>query len=232
MRKTVKFLATLILALLTMNSVVCAASLVQMNTIMSFRQAPNEHDSFPSDALGKLVSLNGHKLRLKPVLQVSDTMIMGGSVKLQDANTGEELFSFPLKAAPYFRVKKIAADTGEEFLLIQSGSLGVTDSSCRGIWVVGLHKGKYVSFINIDTVQKVGLLFDDIISDLEDGEIKLTGFARDWACRVYDSTGRNVIGYRYKGHPAYLTSLRNCEINSTYLFWDSKAQWFGIRQAN
>lgn len=116
----------------------------------------------PPDAIGKLISLNGHKLRLKPVLQVSDTMIMGDSVKLQNATTGEELFSFPLKAAPYFRAKKIAADTGEEFLLVQSGSVGVTDSICSGIWVVGLHKGKYVSFINIDTVRKTGLLFGDI----------------------------------------------------------------------
>ena len=39
----------------------------------------------PPDAIGKLISLNGHKLRLKPVLQVSDTMIMGDSVKLQNA---------------------------------------------------------------------------------------------------------------------------------------------------
>lgn len=232
MRKTVKFLATLILSVFMMSNIASAASLVQMDMIMYFSQPPHGQGQISGNAASTLISLNGQKLRLTPSFQFSDKKIIGGSIKLLNTDTGQEILSLPLEKFPYFRAKKIAADTGEEFLLLQRGRVSVSDSVCSGLWIVGLHKGGYVSFVNIDAVQKAGLVFQDISSKLEDGELKLTGFARDRDCRIYDSTWRNTIGYQYKGHPAYPADPGNCEINSTYLFWDPQAQWFGIRQAD
>ena len=65
----------------------------------------------------------------------------------------------------------------EPVMLMLAGALStksaifvsVSDSVCSGLWIVGLHKGGYVSFVNIDAVQKAGLV---LLVPLGRGEVE------------------------------------------------------------
>ncbi|MBO6178128.1 MAG: hypothetical protein J6O04_03010 [Selenomonadaceae bacterium] len=213
------FFSTLITIAVTAN-ITYAASFVKMETVASFSQLP-KMDEISGDVSPKMFSLNGRKLKLKPNLQFSRYMIKGGNVEILDAANGAKYASFPVIGAPYFTAKKLVTNTGEEFLYIQKGRLGASDSACDGVWLFGLHKGSYVTFADINTVKKAGLLYSDISSSIEAGELKLLGFTRD----------RNCVNGMFKGHSVYPLGA-NCGINSVFFFLDEKAQWFGIRNAD
>lgn len=216
-----KSFSILLVIIATFNSITFASSLVRMETIDSFKQQPMAN-SISGNLMEKLFSLNNVKLKLKPNLIFSKGTITGGYVELLNGISGEKYASFSVEKCPYFRAKKLIANTGEEFLFVQAGREFASESSCTGIWLVGLHNGSYVTFATIDTVKNAGLLYTDISSSLEDGELKLLGFTRD----------RNCVNGQYKGHPAYPIGVADYGINSTYLFWDENAQWFGIRKAD
>lgn len=221
MRYLKKSFAMSLVIIVIFNSIALASSLLSMETIDSFKQQPMAN-SISGNLMEKLFSLNNVKLKLKPNLIFSKGTITGGYVELLNAVSGEKYASFSVEKWPYFRAKKLIANTGEEFLFVQAGREFVSESSCTGIWLVGLHKGSYVTFATIDTVNNTGLLYTDISSSLEDGELKLLGFTRD----------RNCVNRQYKGHPAYPIGPADYGINSTYLFWDETTQWFGIRKAD
>lgn len=219
--RIIKKLFLIVSIMIAVSNTADAASFIKMDNISSFSQMPIE-DGVSGDITEKLFSLNGKKMRLKPKLNFSAYTIAGGCVEILDAVSGERYASFPVAKWPYFRAKKLIADTGEEFVFVQAGRRAVSDSACDGIWLFGLHKGSYVIFVTIDTINKAGLLYEDISSNIEDGELKLLGYARDRSC----------VNGKFKGHSAYPIGVADYGINSTYLFWDENAQWFGIRKAD
>jgi len=221
MVKINKLFLGIFVIILTMANISQAASLVKMENIASFSQLPKS-DSVSGDITPKLFSLNGKKLKLKPNLRFSGYEIIGGNVEIIDAVNGEKYAAFPITKPPYFSAKKLIANTGDEFVFLQTGRQGASDSACDRIWLFGLHKSSYVIFANIETINKAGLVYSDISSSIESGELKLLGFTRD----------RNCVNGMFKGHPTYPIGVANCGINSVYLFWDEKAQWFGIRKAD
>ena len=216
-----KSISVLLVTMTAISSIAISSPLIRMETIVSFKQQPMG-DSISGDLMERLFSLNNTKIKLKPNLFFSGDTITKGYVEMVNGTNGEKYASFPIEKWPYFRAKKIIADTGEEFLFVQAGRVFASESSCTGIWLVGLHKDSYVTFVTIDTIKNSGLLYTDIATSLEDGEIKLLGFTRD----------RNCVNGTYKGHLAYPIGVADYGINSTYLFWDEHAQWFGIRKAD
>ena len=221
MRRFGKVFAILLIMMTTFSGIAISSPLIRMETVASFKQQPMSN-GISGDLMERLFSLNNTKLKLKPNLFFSGSTITGGYVEMVDGISGKKIASFTVEKWPYFRAKKLVASTGEEFLFVQAGKVFASESSCTNIWLVGLHKGAYVIFATTDTVKNAGLLYTDITSSLEDGELKLLGFTRD----------RNCINGTYKGHLAYPIGGADYGINSTYLFWDEHTQWFGIRKAD
>lgn len=213
------FLACIVMIL--QSSPASAMFFTNAEKIMSFAQVPKLE--MGGDINGKTFTLNGEQLKLVPYLK----SMTNRYVKLMSQDGRNDYLSFPVEKCPFFSAYKVCSND-TEFLLILSGRQAVSDASCTGAWLIGKYKGNYTSFISIDTLIHAGLIFSVIRPRIDGGELRLIGITRDRNCRVYDSD-RRIIGYEYKGYPAYPYEKGYCCINSVTLFWDSNAQWFGIR---
>lgn len=193
-----------------------AAPLVSMQEVMSFFQVPTS--SISGDVEGQQFDFHGEMVQLKPYLQDDDGTIAGGSVHLESVNDEKTYFTFPLTSFPFFTAYKITDDEGTDFLLIESGKAHATNFECTGLWLIGLYKNQYVTFANLDTVRRAGLQFQTIVPSIAGGELNLMGIVPD---------NPSFVWHGYGLHAGLVPQMTNVQ-----LFWDDKAQWFGIRQAS
>lgn len=211
-----------------------ASTLSGLHKIMEIYDIPVGGSVDHKDVNGVSLTLNGKQLRLVPTLSFDyhhENHILGGYVHLMGID-GQDYLSFPVEKWPLFQVHKFQNDAGQEFLLLLSKANAVTDCACRGLWVVGGYGNQYVAFVTTDSVLKAGLLYEDIHPSIENGDLRLLGIARDRDCRTYDpQTGLWLEGI-FKGHPVQPYGIAYCQVNWVSLFWNSDAQWFGIRHAN
>ena len=213
-----------------------ASTLSGFHKIMEIRDYPHG-DGAPAhmgDVNGVSFTLNGKPLCLVPDVMFNYSRgghISSGVVRFMSEDKRQEYLSFSVGTCPKFLAYKFQNNDGQEFLLLISGVLGVSDSACRNFWLVGGYGNQYVTFATLDSAVNAGLLYEDIGPSIENGELRITGYARDRSCRTYDpQTGQQR--YSFKGHPAYLCGAADCYINWISFFWNSDAQWFGIRRAN
>ena len=222
---------------------VYADQMVNMEEVMSMENMPKLSPTGNID--GVYFTMNNEGLHLKTYFnQYTDhyyyrtghedvVTITGGYVKLLDTNDVHDYLSFSVDKYPYFRVYKLTTETGKNFLLIIKGKQYTSECDANGVWLIGKQDGKYVTYATLDNLQGAGLVFQDIIPRIENGELRLIGVARDRDCNIW---GRNTDQppYTYKGHPVSRTEMANkgeCVVSSVNLFWDDNANWFGIRYA-
>lgn len=219
----------------TLPGVGAASTLSGLHEIMEIYDIPVSGSVDHKDVNGVSLTLNGKPLRLVPTLSFDyrhGNHILGGYVRLMSGDGQQDYLSFPVEKFPRFRVYKFQNDVGQEYLLMLSSVKAVTDSACRGLWVVGGYGSQYVTFATLDAVSNAGLLYEEIVPSIENGELRLLGVARDRDCRTYDpQTGLWLEGL-FKGHPVQPHGIAYCQVNWISLFWNSDAQWFGIRRAN
>lgn len=205
------------------------SSFVSMEDVISISQRPSPKSELVSGYFEKLTfQFNGMVICLLSHLQFSRNDIIGGSIEMMNAETKECYMVFAIEKWPYFRIKKIMTDDLNEFLLIQSGKNSVSDNVCTGLWIVGKLDNEIFPFIDIKVLKKIGLIYQDIASSIEDGAIKLLGYARDRDCRIW-SQNREIIGYQYRGHIAYPIFMGDCGINAVHITWNNSSMKFFIR---
>jgi len=205
-----------------------ASTLSGFHKIMEIYDPPMGSEIKPSelgDVNGVYFTLNGKPLCLVPDLMYSNEEhrrghIESGSVHFMSGDRNQTYLSFPVEKFPRFHVYKFQNDAGQEFLLILSCILGVPDSACKNLWLIGGYGNQYVTFATLASAVNAGLLCDDIVPSIENGELRLLGVTH--------------YGLPHEGHPVYRYGWNRTQyyINWMSLFWNSDAQWFGIRRAN
>ena len=152
----------------------------------------------------------------------------GGTITL--SGIGESLI-FPIKKDESAVVRIIPTTDKREFLFIRTFMDAANGSSaCTNMWLVGEANGKFVTYANLDTVTNAGLLYDDIVPSVRNGELWITGKARVYWGADPQAPPRPMSS-KYDGVPIHVDG-NYCTINSAVLFWDDAAQWFGIRMEN
>lgn len=183
--------------------------------------------SFHGDTKSRDFTLNGEDLYLTPVAKER-----GGYVVLS-SNHGT-VMSFNLPDNPYANIYKFSVKaTDREFLFVEVGKNGVSDSLCTNFWIVGKYKkdGKeqYVVYSQLKNLVDKGLIYQsiDVMLNRSTGELWVQGMARDRDC--WDMTDPDNEHFAYKGHNAFLVEkyIGYCLINAISYFWDEEAQWFG-----
>lgn len=202
-------------------------SYVSMKEICSITQRPK------CDIVGAFERLkfafNGVEMELSSCFQFLGNNIVGGNLTLLDSKTSECHMTFPIEKWPYFRIKKLMTAANVEFIFVQSGKNSVSDNVCIGLWIIGKFNDEIVTFINLETLKRIGLVYQDITSSIECGAIKLLGCARDRDCRVWSQNRNEIMGYQYQGHKAYELSSGNCGINAVYITRNNMSGILNIR---
>lgn len=184
-------------------------------------------DVFDGDTRSKDFTLNGDELYLTPVAKER-----GGYVVLS-GNRGT-IMSFNLPDRPYVNIYKFSIKgTDREFLFVEVGKNGVSDSLCTNFWIVGKYKKGdrelYVVYSELKNLIDKGLIHQsiDVVLNRNTGELWVQGLARDRDC--WDMTDPDNEHFAYKGHSARLSDrhMGYCLINAISYFWDEKSQWFG-----
>lgn len=65
---------------------------------------------------------------------------------------------------------------------------------CNGMWLVGKHGDKYVTYATKATLEQAGLLYDDIEPQMTNGQLEIVGVARCYG----NSLGSKYYGRRYQ----------------------------------
>ena len=229
-----KLLFLLCFTILFYSSNVNAMSLTSVSTVLGFDNytGTSVDCSAPTDMNGAMFSMNGETVSVEAVLNFYNDYgarkNAGGVIKL---NGNSETISFPVKKDESAQVYKISSNENRDFLLIRTYSDSANGSSvCTGMWLVGKADGKFVTYVKLNTVENAGLLFDDIYPAVKNGELWITGRARVYWGADQQAPPR-PLGSKYDGVPVKVDG-NYCSINSAVLFWDSTAQWFGIRMEN
>ena len=203
-----------------------ASTLSGFHKIMEIRDYPVGDEVSPSslgDVNGVYFTLNGKSLCLVPdFMYFRGGHIESGSVHFMSGDRNQTYLSFPVEKFPRFHVYKFQNDAGQEFLLILSDVMAVTNSATKGLWLVGGYGSQYVTFATFDSVCNAGLIGEHFMPSIENGELRLLGVAR-YAYNGFFQ-GHRAFEYDRYDHCYY--------INWVSLFWNSDAQWFGIRHAN
>ncbi|SFH90572.1 hypothetical protein SAMN04487861_10810 [Selenomonas ruminantium] len=184
-----------------------------------------EHWAKLSNFNGKEVNV---KIRVKYYHDYGIRKNAGGTITV---SCGREMLSFPVKKDESAKVQIMPSTDKREFLLIRTYQDAADGSSaCMGMWLVGEKDGKLLTYATLDTVENAGLLFDDISPTIKNGELWLTGTAKVYWGADPQAPPR-PLSSKYNGVPVKVDG-NYCTINSAVLFWDSAAQWFGIRMEN
>ncbi|SFA78769.1 hypothetical protein SAMN05216587_101866 [Selenomonas ruminantium] len=229
-----KLLVLLGFTLLLFSSNANAMSLTNFSTVLGFENynGTNMNCSAPTDMNGAMFSMNGETVSIEAALNFYNDYgarkNAGGVIKLS-GNSGT--ISFPVKKDESAKVYQIFSDENRDFLLIRTYLDAANGSSiCTGMWLVGKADGKFVTYAKLDIVKNAGLLFDDISPSIKNGELWITGTARVYWGADPQAPPR-PLSSKYNGVPVKVDG-NYCTINSAVLFWDSAAQWFGIRMEN
>lgn len=92
---------------------------------------------------------------------------------------------------------------------------------------VGKSGDKIVVYATKDTLDKAGMVYDDIVPKIHDGKLEIMGIARSYGSGV--NGGRGPLGEKYRGKRIRNIDPWYCTANSVYFFWDERAQWFGFQ---
>ena len=195
---------------------------------------------------GIYFSMNNENLHLKPFLNeymeknIYDrnntsqvVSIRGGYIKLMDEDDLADYISFPVNISPFFRAYRIQLDNGKEFLLVIEGKQAVSDRMATNLWLVGKENRKYVTYASIENIKNAGLIYQDILPKIENGELELMGIAKKRDCNIWTHR-KDIPPYTYQGHPVseFDSNSEYAKVNNVNLFWDDSNNWFGIRYAD
>lgn len=182
-------------------SSVFAMDITSHNRIISFGIKP-----FEGNTEAKIKDEDGNKLRFT---FYEANPLYKSYIKFMSRDKKSDYFSFPV--AQYTSVTEIkTSDPNKVFWLI-TNTVGVSSQGYSGFWLIGKYKGKYVDFVNLDSLIQSGFSpYNVKISYESDGTIVLKHYKRNWGDEM-----------RTNGMFTYVDSIT--------LFWDDKAQWFGIR---
>lgn len=115
-----------------------------------------------------------------------------------------------------YSIRKIELKDPDKVLLEINASQGAHAKNA-GYWIVGKYKGKWVTFISLDTLASYGYT---------------VGEWHQISTEV-DNWGRLILNSRHEYLPAgaqYEYQRRYALDFSANLFWDEGAQWFGIKR--
>lgn len=103
---------------------------------------------------------------------------------------------FTNKDSTYIYVKKITLKNNfeKEFLWVQYGGAGVSDSVCHGFYLIGFENTNLKIYTSFDEIQRCGLICQslELFIHKDSGELWIQGICRD----------RCVKNSQYKGHSA------------------------------
>lgn len=246
MRKILIFMVCLLAAFMTVGSVASCQSQdgseIQgrnpvMKSLFSVFVIDN-HNGTTENCSGNLVWSNftfeDNVMGLEPELQMYKGVASsgvykknaGGRIKLTFAD--KEQMSFPVGRDESVKGDMIMSDHGRAFLLLRT-YLGAANGSskCRNMWLVGKSGDKIVVYATKDTLDKAGMVYDDIVPKIHDGKLEIMGIARSYGSGV--NGGRGPLGEKYRGKRIRNIDSWYCTANSVYFFWDERAQWFGFQ---
>jgi hypothetical protein len=211
-----------------------AMALNRISELMAFENynGTSENCSAPTDLNGAFFSMNGESASIETKLnfynEYGSRKNAGGTIEV---SSGNKKISFPVRKDESASVYLISSNADRDFLLVRTYMDAANGSSaCTGMWLVGEANGKLLTYATLDTVKNAGLLFDDISPTVKNGELWITGRARVYWGADPQAQPR-PLGSKYNDVPIKVDG-NYCSINSTVLFWDSAAQWFGIRLEN
>ena len=211
-----------------------AMALNRISELMAFENynGTSENCSAPTDLNGAFFSLNGESASIEAKLnfynQYGSRKNAGGTIEV---SSGNKKISFPVRKDESASVYLISSNADRDFLLVRTYMDAANGSSaCRGMWLVGKANGDFVTYATLSTVERAGLLFDNVRPSVKNGELRITGFARVYWGADPQAPPRPMSS-KYDGVPIHVDG-NYCTINSAVLFWDDAAQWFGIRMEN
>jgi hypothetical protein len=103
------------------------------------------------------------------------------------------------------------AKPAQKLWLIKS-DIGVSDSTCIGFWLIGNYAGQYVNYVNVNTIKNALTAGYEFYPKIYRDRIVIESFVRN------------------RGEALRRTGEMDSIVDSITLFWDDKAQWFGIRR--
>lgn len=211
-----------------------AMALNRISELMAFENynGTSENCSAPTDLNGAFFSLNGESASIEAKLnfynEYGSRKNAGGTIEV---SSGNKKISFPVRKDESASVYLISSNADRDFLLVRTYMDAANGSSaCRGMWLVGKANGDFVTYATLSTVERAGLLFDNVRPSVKNGELRITGFARVYWGADPQAPPRPMSS-KYDGVPIHVDG-NYCTINSAVLFWDDAAQWFGIRMEN
>lgn len=150
----------------------------------------------------------------------------GGRIKLIAGN--KECMSFPVNQDESVKADLIQTNQKKAFLLIRTYKDSANgSSSCKNMWLIGKTGDGFVTYATKATLDQAGLVYDDIVPKVHDGQLEIMSIARCYAMGVNGTRG--PIGEKYRGHKIHILDSWYAAANSVYFFWDENAQWFGFR---
>lgn len=181
------------------------------------------------DLSGSIFYLNNEEIKLKPYLVMVKQKNAGGYIKLISRDGSREYLSFSVKPNTSVRAYKITSDEGRDFLIFLTYQDAANGSSlCDGMWLVGKVDDKYVTYATKATLDRAGLLYSDIIPDVNSGQLEITGYTRCYGT-VDKGWGPTEDKYKGKRFRFLGEDKMYATVNSVYFFWDDEAKWFGVR---
>ena len=193
--------------------------------ILSYRLIPKSESSI-FDLEKVELSLNEQRLVLSLIIDKDASIIKYNVI---DKRTNKLELSISLERFPYLHIYKIIHnELCNEFLYIQSGRVGVSDSVCDKVYIIGYEHGIMKNYLDIEYLIENGLIFQDINFSIDGNSIKLIGYVRDRDCCIYNEK-REVIDHQYKGHKVKPFGMCHYMINSIYLDWDDNNNVFFVR---
>ena len=211
-----------------------AMALNRISELMAFENynGTSVNCSAPTDLNGAFFSMNGESASIETKLnfynEYGSRKNAGGTIEV---SSGNKKISFPVGKDESASVYLISSNADRDFLLVRTYMDAANGSSaCRGMWLVGKADGEFVTYATLSTVEKAGLLFDNVRPSVKNGELRITGFAKVYWGADPQAPPR-PLSSKYDGVPIHVDG-NYCTINSAVLFWDDAAQWFGIRMEN
>ncbi|WP_297570429.1 hypothetical protein [uncultured Anaerovibrio sp.] len=185
-------------------------------------------DNCSGDLNGSVFRLGREEVELKPTLiykqEYGVKKIGGGYIKLLSLDNGQDYLSFPLQNNGSVKASVVSTASDRVFLLIQTYQGSANGSNvCDGMWLVGKHGDKYVTYATKATLDQAGLLYDDIESQINDGKLEIIGVGRAYG---------NGMGDKYSGRRYRIIGKGYGTVGSVYLRWDSNANWIGFQLVN
>ena len=225
-----------IILLLCLSLFVCladaeAAQLETITKVLDIDDYRGTVCDYKGDITGSSFSLNDEMVTLQPQLRVKNQLgykkIAGGCIKLMSQDGSHEYVSFPIGNEESVQAYKIHADTGREFLLVKV-ILGAGDGSSSFVkfWLIGKNGEEYVTYATKETLDKAGLLYDDLAINIKAGQLEMMGYSR-----LYGN-GSFFCNSKFKGRRYRRVFWNYGTVGSLYFFWDDKANWFGYRLVN